>query len=390
MKKQFEFSKVVMRLVGNSGMALAAVMIFTVILLILGAAFLKLATDERILANNDVQRAQSFYLAEAGVQRALAHLKVAGNEYFTGVLYLNQSFGSGTYSVTVADDIARGVKIVTSTGNFAGEQKTITVEIQLLPAFFKNTFSSGGDLDFYGIFAAAYAHGTTWLTGQYDRHGWFLSMGFDTKVEGVSADQTTLRFPDMDNNGTINEFNDFVLFFQNEVQQYDPSEVVWLQTDGTVQIWPSGAQYSGKKIIFVEGSAPGAGDVEIFFGASWGANQDLTIVSTGEVIYIQPLQNPDNSRLSVISWGDYAEGAIIYSSHTSVIGTQGTADFTYLLTLANVTGSIFANEGIDIREAVVLVNFWHDSRLNTGDVPPGLKPLCGNNYYLGEIISWED
>ncbi|MBU1766954.1 MAG: hypothetical protein KJ648_02465, partial [Candidatus Omnitrophica bacterium] len=84
MKKQFEFSKVVMRLVGNSGMALAAVMIFTVILLILGAAFLKLATDERILANNDVQRAQSFYLAEAGVQRALAHLKVAGNEYFAG------------------------------------------------------------------------------------------------------------------------------------------------------------------------------------------------------------------------------------------------------------------------------------------------------------------
>ncbi len=383
MKTQFINSK--------SGIALMMVMIFTLVLLVLGATFLRLATSERILANESVQLSQAFYLAEAGVQRAIAYLRVAGNESRTGTLYTPQSFAGGTYSATAADDLTRSVKIITSTGTFAGKQKTIIAEIQLLPAFFRNTFSSGGDLDFYGIFAAAYAHGTTWLTGVYDRHGLFQSMGFDTKVEGVNSNQTTLRFPDMNNNGTANEFNDFVLFFRNEIQKYDPSEVVWLQTDGTVNIWPR-RDYADKKIIFVEGSTPGTGDVNIWFdaGSWWESGQDVTIVSTGEVNYIQPLQNTSSNRLSVISWGTSSEGAIIYSAHRSVIGTEATADFTYFLTLATVTGSIFANQGISLQEAIVLVNFWHDDRLNSGDIPPGLRPLSGNNYYLGGMTSWEE
>ena len=383
MKTQFINSK--------SGVAMMMVMIFTIILLVLGATFLRLATSERILANESVQLSQAFYLAETGMQRALAYLRVSGNEYFTGTLYTNQSFGSGNYSVTVANDLTRSVKIITATGNFAGKQKKIVAEVQLLPAFFKNTFSSGGDLDFFGIFAAAYAHGTTWLTGHYDPNGLFQNMGFDTKVEGVSAAQTTLRFPDMNGNGTANEFNDFVLFFQNQLQQYNPSQVVWIQTNGTVDIWPR-RDYANKKIIFVQGSSPGTGNVNIWFdaGSWWESGQDVTIVSTGAVNYIQPLQNTSSNRLSVVCWGNFAEGAIIYSAHRSVIGTEATADFTYLLTLANVTGSIFANNYIALREAIVLVNFWHDSRLDVGDIPPGLRPLSGNNYYLGKITSWEE
>ena len=382
MKKQFIINS-------QSGMALVTVTIFTFVLLVLGTTFLTLATSERVLTSEEVQRAQAFYLAEAGIEKAIAFMKVAGNEYFVGAI--NENFGDGSYSVTVSDDLLRAVKIIASTGIFQGEQKTITVEVQLVPAFFRNTFTSPGDLLFFGIFAAAHAHGTTWLSGEYDPSGWFLDMQFDELVEGVDPNQTTLRFPDMNGNSIVNEFSDFVLFFQNEVQQLDPSEVIWIQTDGTVDIWPR-RDYTGKKIIFVEGSAPGTGNVNIWFdsGSWWESGQDVTVVSTGGVTYIQPLQNPSDNRLSVICWDDFIEGAILYSAHRSVIGTQGTADFYYLLSLTQVTGSIFANEQIEIQEAVVLVDFYHDDTLNHGNIPPGLRPLCTNNYFLGDIVSWAE
>ena len=366
-------------------------MMFTIVLLVLGATFLRLATTERISADESVQTAQTFYLSEAGAQRAIAFLRVDGNEYFTGQLYVNEPFGDGSYSVTVSDDLLRAVKVITSTGNFAGQQKTITVEVQLLPSFFRNTFTSPGDLLFYGIFAAAYAHGITWLSGEYDPHGWFLDMSFDTLVEGVDPNQTTLRFPDMNGNSIVNEFSDFVLFFQDQIQQYDPSEVIWLQTDETINIWPR-RDYTGKKIIFVEGSSPGTGNINIWFdsGSWWESGQDVTIVSTGEVNYIQPLQNPSENRLSIVCWDVFTEGAILYSSHRSVIATQSLADFYYLLSLTQVTGAIFANDHIKIQEAVVLVDFYHDDTLNEGNIPPGLRPLCTNNYYLGEITSWTE
>lgn len=377
----------------KSGVALVTVMIFMFILLISGATFLRLATFENISSNESIQSAQSFYLAEAGVQRAIAYLK-DDNEHSVGTLPIDPSFGGGSCSISVTDDLTRSVKIITATANFRGNQKTITTEVQLLPSFFKNTFTSGGDLEFFGVFAAAYAHGITWLGGEYknalEDKWWSGSMGFDTLAEGLAPDQTTLRFPDMNGNSIVNEFTDFVLYFQNEIQKYDPSEVLWIQTEGTVNIWPK-RDYADKKIIFVEGSSPGHGDVNVFLGAtSWWGEQDVTIASTGEIRYIEPLENPTTSRLSLISWGGYTETDIFYASHRSVISTQTVADFKYLLSIASVVGSIFANEKVDIQEVIVGIDFYHDDSLNEGDIPPGLRPLCTNNYFLGDIVSWSE
>ncbi len=59
----------------NKGIALVAVMIFTIILLIFGATFLRLATTERIAADKDFYLSQSFYLSEAGAEKAIAYLE---------------------------------------------------------------------------------------------------------------------------------------------------------------------------------------------------------------------------------------------------------------------------------------------------------------------------
>ena len=88
---------------GNRGMALVMVMIFTFILLVIGATFLKLATSERISADKSIYLNQAFYLAEAGVERGKAWLNSVSSpptstiDPFGGL----QSYGGGTYQVTI-------------------------------------------------------------------------------------------------------------------------------------------------------------------------------------------------------------------------------------------------------------------------------------------------
>jgi hypothetical protein len=59
----------------NKGVALVTVMVFTIILLIFGATFLRLATMERIAADKSLHLDQSFYLAEAGAERAITYIE---------------------------------------------------------------------------------------------------------------------------------------------------------------------------------------------------------------------------------------------------------------------------------------------------------------------------
>ncbi|MCK4905295.1 hypothetical protein KAS42_03525 [bacterium] len=148
MKKQFEFSKVVMRLIGNSGMALATVMIFTVILLMLGAAFLKLAMDERILAGKGLGVNKAFFLAEAGLDRGKSWLKTESSspispvDPFGGI----QSYGGGTYQVTVSPIISNSQYEVSSTGRFGNPavSKTLNIVMEVQSIFIYAAF---GDED---------------------------------------------------------------------------------------------------------------------------------------------------------------------------------------------------------------------------------------------------
>ncbi len=91
----------------SKGLALVAVMIFTIILLIFGATFLRLATTERIAADRNFYLEQSFYLAEAGGERAIAYIESLPTSP-TGTLSFDpfvdgwQSLGgAGSYKVVI-------------------------------------------------------------------------------------------------------------------------------------------------------------------------------------------------------------------------------------------------------------------------------------------------
>lgn len=124
--------------IDKSGVALISVMIFTIILLVLGATFLKLATSERISADKSVHLAQAFYLAEAGLERGKEWLNSTSTpptssiDPFGGI----QSYGGGTYQITITPLSATQYEI-SSTGRFGNLTiaKTLNTIMQLKSIF---------------------------------------------------------------------------------------------------------------------------------------------------------------------------------------------------------------------------------------------------------------
>ncbi|MCK4905294.1 hypothetical protein KAS42_03520 [bacterium] len=122
----------------NRGMAIIVVMVFTVILLILGVAFLKVATLERFSSNESLNLNQAFYLAEAGLERGKEWLNSTSTsptssiDPFSGI----QSYGGGTYQVTIAP-LATNQYEVSSTGKFGNPTiaKTLNIIMQIQSIF---------------------------------------------------------------------------------------------------------------------------------------------------------------------------------------------------------------------------------------------------------------
>jgi len=211
---------------------------------------------------------------------------------------------------------------------------------------------------------------------------------------------TTIKVPDYNKNGTRDEFADFVLFGRDAVANYPSDQVVYIQNNGTVNIFPN-QNLVGKKVIFVEGSSPGAGNVNIFFDGTWQEGEDLTVISTGGITYIEPLQYQEEARLSTISWDDYNEGSIFRSEHESVIYTHDDANFVDILEWGSTTGNVIANnavtdhpsdpqkDGISMLELLTYEKIYYSDRAKNGDLPPGFKLLSGASG-TPKLMDWQE
>ena len=80
----------------EKGIALVAVLAFTLILTILGLSVLIVANNEITLARKDINRTKAFYLAEAGVGVLTANLS-SGNFASIG----ETALGEGSYRVDI-------------------------------------------------------------------------------------------------------------------------------------------------------------------------------------------------------------------------------------------------------------------------------------------------
>lgn len=360
----------------KKGIALVLSFMIIAFLTILGSVFVSGSISESNINRRYANSTQAFWIAEAGLAQG----------YYNWVNSIAQpqgavNFGNGSYTINTSS-----LPDVTVSATVGGVQKNIKASFVRIPLVFENTLSVGGNLSLSGLLARVEVYGKTRISGTYSRSG--AQGWFEDKQEGVSQNNTTIPIPDYNKNGTANEFSDFVLFGQKAVQSYPADEIVYIQTSGTVNIFPN-RNLVGKKVIFVEGANPGEGDVNILFDATWREGEDITVISTGTITYVQPLQYQEEARLSTVSWDDYNEISIFRSQHESVVYAHDDSNFVDVLEWGSTTGNIITNDATSLREVLTYEKYYYSNRAYNGDLPPGFQWLPGNTG-RPQMRDWQD
>lgn len=365
---QITFQNIRKKQWNNKGVALIFSYFVLVVLFILMAGFALSTVQELTDAKRFRDGTAAFWLAEAGINQFLQNPSLLDGG--------TQTINYGSHNVVLSkDDTSPLMRYVTAAGHVRNSTRELVVQFQgNAPYVFNNTMSSGGNLSLAGFIAKLEVFGPTRLTGVYSKSGLGASGWFEDKQEGVDSGLTTFQYPDSDNNGTSDQFNDFVEFNRDIVSTYPSDEVVYIQSNDTQVIYP-GSDLTGKKVVYVEGSSAGSGDVDIIFDAGWQDDQNLTIISTGNVDYIQPLQLSTDSQLNIIAWDGYNEGAILYSTHRGVTYSHSAANFYSIFDYSETTGNIIANSGINAYETLSWKRFYYGEPLTDGNLPPGFQGL---------------
>lgn len=362
------------------GIALIFSYLVIVVLSILGAAFLARSVSEDTITRRYEDSARAFWIAEAGLSQAYFNWKNNIAQPAGAV-----AFSGGTYSLDTTQ-----LPQVSVTGAFGSSQRTLQAFFIGIPRPFNNMFSTGGNLrlNYSGFLGGAIVNvnGNTVYSGTYSKDS-RVTANFNPAPVNSGTANTTIPIADFDQNGTPNEFTDFLTFGQSVIADYPADEVVHIQTTGTVTVFPN-QQLRGTKVIFVEGQAAGQGNVNIIFDATWHSDEDMTIISTGTINYLEPLNFPD-SRLSTISWLDYNEGSVLLSNRVGVVYAHNNANFTDRFEIGFTAGNIIANGNLTLDERWSAETFNYSSRAADGDLPPGFQWLSATNGNL-QLLDWEE
>jgi len=368
------------KLNNERGVALLTSLYVVTVLLGLTVCLTMSSVSEVHSSNRFLNDTKSFWAAEGAINQFTQNTAMLDGGDLTVTI--------GEHSVFLAkDDSDPTSRVVTATGTANGVSRSIEVTFPAIPpSLFDNTISSGGSFILDGFIAGVDVDGKTRLSGIFDDQGFWTGANFEDKLENQTVDETTLEYPDTDGNDTPDEFSDFVAYNRQFVDpddpdftgEYEEDEILHIEGNDTVNIWPD-TDLDGVKVIFVEGTAEGEGDVNIWFDSTWQADQNVTVISTGAVNYIQPLQNPAaNSQLNTISWDNYNEASILYSTHSGVTYTHGSANYGSIVSLSQTDGNLVANEGVSMDLIMVWKDLDYEDPIDDdGFAPPAFQGLIG-------------
>jgi len=327
----------------------------------------------------------AFWVAEAGISRYLNDPSLLDAKVKT-------TFSLADGKVTLRKNDADPAKrIITSTGQVGGVKKSVQIAFAANPPeAYSNTLSVGGDLTVDGYKTAVNILDKARLGGRILDNAKFGSVLVEDKKEGFNPERLKLVYPDIDDNGVSDEFNDFVEYNRSLIEGYARNEVVYIQGNGTFTIIPDHA-LKDKKIVYVEGEE-GKGDVNIFFGSGLDPDQVLTVISTGDVTFHQSGLAASGSKLNIIAWSGYQETAVSPSVHNGLIFTHGVARFDSIRDKSVTNGTVIANGGITFGEVWSTKTFRYADMTSEGAVPPGFEGLRGRQStgYVLEPSSWRE
>ena len=111
----------------NQGMALVLILVFTAALMVLGAAIISFAVNEKLIANYNALDIRLYYIAEAGLEAGIAVLQ---EDFYENSL-ISGTMGDGSYNVSFKN-IDTYSRDVVSVGELNGYTRTLYVTMELL------------------------------------------------------------------------------------------------------------------------------------------------------------------------------------------------------------------------------------------------------------------
>jgi hypothetical protein len=369
------------------GVALAVAYMVVGALVTLSSGFIASTVGELRTAQYYKNSTKAFWAASSGI-----------NQFMANTTYLDAGakiIDVGSYTVLLTKADSASERLVRAVSTIGGTKRTIEITYPANPpGLFSNTMTNGNNFNLTGLLAVLNVDGKTRIGGNYTKVGFLSVANFTDKQASQGTASTTLKYPDANGNGVGDEFADFKQFYQDQCATYLPAEVehVVVGVGENVIIYPD-QQNAGKRLIFVEGPGPGDGSVDIMFDASWRSSENLTVVSTGNVNYIEPLQLGVDSKLNIIAWQDYNETSILYSAHSGVVYTHDDANYYSVINYSVTDGSVIANDDINAMEALTSKQFHFETPLDAqGRVPPGFSGLVGQASpgYVSTPASWKE
>ena len=111
---------------GQQGMALILVLVFSAALMVLGSALISFAVNEKLITTYSNSNIRLYYLAEAGIEAAIALLQE--DSTFTGTI--NGQLNGGTYQADINSSDQSAI-IVRSRASLGKYDKYLTVILEV-------------------------------------------------------------------------------------------------------------------------------------------------------------------------------------------------------------------------------------------------------------------
>lgn len=409
----------------------------TAVILLMALAIVNLGCGEilQVRKRNDTESA--YYAAVAGAERMYARLKGYSNgqltvtwpETITGTNITVGGVTLGRYTVTANLTGAAGEFMIVSDGVVNNRTVRVTAKYGFVSTYVNGIpFASVGPIDFQGdrwwfLRSWVYVEGpiesrsaispssnTNSVYVQYSGDviqnesgladpSFWLSTPFDTQgdgsnwIDGDSSESITqdevppgmegaFAADDVNSDSVIDKKDAFIYYYTvNLNNQYNlginEGGPNYYSGDRTIGPWNIPA---GTNMIFVDG------DVNIVFNAQqwWGNTSDLTIVSTGDITIVQPVNGADD-RLTLVALGDTMTGGVNLGEIADIDGnliSYSGNNFTAILG-GNTNGSIFASGQATAHTGLPSFLFNRDFNKGTDDWsnpanrPLGLPPNFG-------------
>jgi len=394
--------------------ALIFVYVIVTSLLTIGGGYMLRVSSELSSARNFLNREKALWAAEAGAVLAYYNLKSSPSWDPSTLTAGEKSVGSDAVFNVVVTPSGNDKQVTVSATVDNLYTRTVFFSMSYL-ASLNNAISAGSKLRGTGIIFSMDINGNAqvgngvekYVSGSYQADSSWVTTHSGNTYEWNADPDPKIIYPDGDTdaNASADEFSDFKDYTRSSLNDYNSSEVIYIQTNSDVVVYPgySGegrilaggsvvvdsegdpVTLSGKRMLYVEGDSAGDGDVDIVFGGAeaFNSGEDLTICSTGEVTYLEPLQSgSSDSRLNVIAWQDYNEASILYSNHNLNVFSHEDVNFISFLSVSNTQGTYIANNNVDLVAILATKRITFPSNTH---VPPGFRNFFGNSQ--GNIFS---